>query len=363
MAANPFTPTFGISPPVLAGRSEELAAFDRALDRGPGAPGLATLYVGMRGTGKTVMLNEVEDLARSKGWVVVSETATRGLAERLITDGLPRAMRDVGMTDEDVHLTGIGAFGLHADWKTDEAQLKPTLRSLMSDLAVFQQQRDSGLLITVDEIHAGRGDDLRALATAVQHCVREERWVGFVGAGLPAAVKSMLNDDVITFLRRADRHDIGRIDPLASEQAIKQPLESAGRTIDAAAVQLAADATGGYGFMIQLVGYYLWDVASGTHLTSDDVERAIPLAEHRVGSLMIEPTLDDLSPTGRRYLEAMAEDTGMSSTREIAERLDIPMKQAGVYRDRLITAGIISAPTRGFVDIEVPYLRRYLREQ
>lgn len=359
---NPFTPTFGISPPILVGRASELQTFEKALERGPGAPGLVTLYVGMRGTGKTVMLNEVEDLARTRGWVVISETATDGLVDRLVGDQLPRAMRDVGMTDEDLKMTGVGAFGLSARWEhKDGPVIQPSLRSLMVDLAMFQEQRGAGLLITVDEIHAGSDRDLRELATSVQHGIREGRWISFVAAGLPAAVKGLINDDVITFLRRADRHDIGHIDPLSVEKAIKIPIEDAGRSIGPKALQMAADATGGYGFMIQLVGYYLWEVSTADTIGADDVDQAVELAEHRVGSLMIEPTLDDLSPTGRRYLMAMSQDDGVSSTRDIAERLGIPMKQAGVYRDRLIASGIISAPGRGIIDIEVPYLRSYMR--
>jgi len=331
---NPFTPTFGISPPLLAGRHAQLHAFEEALERGPGAPGLVTLYVGMRGTGKTVMLNEVEDLARSRGWVVVTETATNGLIDRLVNDQLPRAMRDVGMTDDDFKITGIGAFGVSARWQQTEAPaLQPTVRTLLADLAVFQQERGSGVLLTVDEIHAGSSDDLRELATAIQHCIREGRWVAFAAAGLPAAIKGLINDDVITFLRRADRHDIGSIDPLAVERAIKVPIEEAGRSIDPTALQAAADATGGYGFMIQLVGYYLWETDDDERINADDVQTAVGLAEHRVGSLMIEPTLDDLSPTGRKYLMAMSLDDGVSRTPEIAERLGIPIKQAGVYRD------------------------------
>ena len=74
---NPFRPSFGNSPPVLAGRDELIEQFAEALDNGPGAPGRATLYTGARGTGKTVMLNEAADVARQRGWLVVEETASR----------------------------------------------------------------------------------------------------------------------------------------------------------------------------------------------------------------------------------------------------------------------------------------------
>jgi len=95
MARNPFTPTFGVSPPLLVGRSDLLDDFVVALEDGPGAPGRMTLYTGARGTGKTVMLNEVEDLARQQGLRLISETATEGLVNRLVREHLPALLSDI----------------------------------------------------------------------------------------------------------------------------------------------------------------------------------------------------------------------------------------------------------------------------
>lgn len=90
---NPFTPSFGVSPPLLIGRDDVLARFGEALEDGPGSPGRATLYTGARGTGRTVLLNAVEDLARSHGWSVISETASPGFVERLVNEHLPGLLR------------------------------------------------------------------------------------------------------------------------------------------------------------------------------------------------------------------------------------------------------------------------------
>src|SRR3954462_6555531 len=88
---SPFRPSFGANPPLVAGRDAIVAEFADALDTGPGARGRACLFTGNRGIGKTVMLNEAEAAAKERGWLVVSETATRGLLRRLTTEGLPRA--------------------------------------------------------------------------------------------------------------------------------------------------------------------------------------------------------------------------------------------------------------------------------
>jgi hypothetical protein len=94
MAQNPFTPIFGVSPPVLVGRKEEVATFADAQEDGPGAPGRAMLFTGVRGAGKTVMLNAVEDAARRRGWLVVSETTRPGVAQELARTVLPGLVRE-----------------------------------------------------------------------------------------------------------------------------------------------------------------------------------------------------------------------------------------------------------------------------
>src|SRR5829696_3647171 len=86
---NPFRPTFGASPPVLAGRDEVLAGFRYALEEGAGSPGMASLYVGPRGSGKTVVLNQIEDMASQAGWSVIAENAGAGLVRRLVAEHLP----------------------------------------------------------------------------------------------------------------------------------------------------------------------------------------------------------------------------------------------------------------------------------
>src|SRR3984957_7077779 len=91
--SNPFHASFGVRPPLLVGRDDLLEDFAEALEDGPGAAGRATLYPGARGAGKTVMLNAVEDRARQRGWLIVSETVTPSIASRVSQQNLPRLLR------------------------------------------------------------------------------------------------------------------------------------------------------------------------------------------------------------------------------------------------------------------------------
>ncbi|MFV0317035.1 MAG: AAA family ATPase [Microthrixaceae bacterium] len=200
MARNPFTPTFGVSPPLLVGRSDLLEDFVVAFEDGPGAPGRTTLYTGARGTGKTVMLNEVEDLARQQGWRVISETATEGLVNRLVREHLPVLLSEIDPDGSRTKVTGVSApMGLGgATWETSEAhEGSPALRTLLTAACDLLAHNGAGLLLTLDEIHHQVVPELREVATVLQHLVREEREIASVGAGLPSAVSAVLNDDVL----------------------------------------------------------------------------------------------------------------------------------------------------------------------
>lgn len=365
MARNPFTPTFGVSPPVLVGREDLLEDFRSALDDGPGAPGRMTLYTGARGTGKTVMLNEVEEVARQAGWRVIAETATVGLVQRLVGEHLPALLAEIDPGSTATKLTGISApanlGGVTWD-RLSKHDVTPALRNQLTAVCELLAPHQTGLLLTLDEIHREVVDELRELATVLQHLVREEREIAFAGAGLPSSVSSILNDDVLTFLRRADRHSLGPVDLQDVALALTEPIEESGRRIDSNLAARAASATGGYPFLIQLVGYHIWrQNPDGAAISVADVDDGITAARRRLGSLVHEPALADLPGVARTFLLAMAHDDGPSKMSDIAARLNVDANYASQYRLRLIASELIASVGYGRVDFTMPYLRDYLR--
>ncbi|CAN5252132.1 ATP-binding protein [soil metagenome] len=366
MARNPFTPTFGVSPPLLVGRSDLLDDFVAAIEDGPGAPGRMTLYTGARGTGKTVMLNEVEDLARQQGWRVLSETATGGLVNRLAGEHLPVLLADIDAAGATTRLTGVSApMGLGgASWDTRDAhEALPALRTQLTSACDLLTENGVGLLLTLDEIHHQVVAELREVATALQHLVREEKEIAFVGAGLPSVVSAVLNDDVLTFLRRADRHSLGPVAIPEVAKAITEPIEHAGRRIPPGLAARAAEATGGYPFLIQLVGYHIWrQQPRHRDITDTDVQAGVAAARRRLGSLVHEPAIADLPGVARTFMLAMAHDDGPSKMSDVAARLNVDANYASQYRLRLIATELIEPVGHGRVDFTMPYLRDYLRE-
>jgi hypothetical protein len=362
---NPFTPSFGAPPPLLAGRRDQLELFAESLDDGPGSPGRATLYTGARGVGKTVMLNSAEDAARARGWIVISETADPGFLGRITDDHLPRVLAE---QDPDALKRRITGFGLPAslgsvDWETVTRHARTlSFRSKVELLTDLLAASETGLLITLDELHYQQKDEVRGFATAVQHLFREQREFAFVCTALPVAIDELLRDDVLTFLRRADRHHLGAVADDAVREAIATPIAASGRHVDEEALDIMVAATEGYAFLIQLVGYYAWRLAGEGTITPAIAREGVQAGQRRLGQLVHAPALADASDVDKSFLLAMAQDDGESRLSEIAKRLDVDTNYAGQYRLRLIALELIEPAGHGLLRFAVPYLRDYLRE-
>ena len=205
--------------------------------------------------------------------------------------------------------------------------------------------------------------DLRQIGAEVQHAFRGEREIAFVAAGLPEAVSELTDDDTVTFLRRADRHVLEPLSEPDVEEALRSPISDAGRQVSDEALSIAAQATGGYPFLVQLVGYHMW--AQRTDAVSIgvvDAEAGIVAARRRIGSLVHEPMIRPTSDLDRVFLLAMAEDDGPTRIADVADRAGIPDNVAQQYRMRLIAAELIRPAGHGRVEFSLPFLREYLLE-
>jgi hypothetical protein len=363
---NPFHPTFGVSPPLLVGRDDPLDDFTQALEDGPGSAGRATLYTGARGSGKTVMLNAVEDRAKSLGWVVISETASEGFTARITRQQLPRLLSSFDPDAVRRRLSGVTA-PLNAGgvtWSTIESHVAEAgLRNQIELITELLAEKRTGLLITLDEIHQNQIRELRELAIVVQHAFRDERELAFVGAGLASAVSEVTADEVLTFLRRAERYPLGPVGRNDVERALREPIEASGRRLEAEALSVMVDGTRGYPFLIQLVGAQTWRLnPRTTEIPIEDARQGVANALRRLRSLVHEPALADTSVIARTFLLAMAQDDGPSKMADIQRRLNVDVNYASQYRLRLIAAELIEPVRHGYVDFALPYLREYLRE-
>lgn len=362
---NPFRPGFGRFPPELAGRHEVVTEFGRDLAQQRTGN---YLIRGHRGMGKTVLLSALEDAARELGWVVLPTTAIPGFVEQLTKTDIPDLMRTidgdrVDRTMSGVTVTGVGGVSTTARRRYEpEPTLLLRLKELL-ELLAHSRHHDGGVLITVDEVETNALRDVTQLAITMQQLLRENAPVAFVFAGLPHNIARLLESPHTTFLRRASRIDVGRLSWDAAKVAVAQPLISAGRMISARILDTAVAATRGYPFLTQVVGAHLWD--------STGSERVVPAAAAHnlartaldvMAALVHQPALQEIPPSQRRFLAAIAEGDGPARTGELAELLGVSTQRISALTRELGELGLVASPRRGQVEIAVPYLAEYIRE-
>jgi hypothetical protein len=352
---------------VLAGRDDLIAEFETALDEGPGSPLRSVLVSGARGMGKTVILNELEELARVRGWLVIRLREGAGLADELVQTTLPALLAEHDSTRAvRRRVTGAGVSGLGSvtTSATERYHVQESAETMATRLLDVLARHGTGVLFTLDEVQAVDPDDLAAFASVYQHLVRDEREVGFAAAGLPVGVDRLLQHRGATFLRRAERIHLPSLTRTEVTEAARRTIEEADGRITEDALGVLADVVHGYPYLLQLAGHGAWRSAGDRRrLTTDDVTSTVPTVSERMGRLVHTPALRDLPQKQLDYLAAMARDDGPSATSDIAARLGVNMQHQNVYRTRLIERELITPAGHGFVDYALPYLREHLRRQ
>ncbi|QRP21932.1 ATP-binding protein [Corynebacterium macginleyi] len=369
---NPFTATLGATPPYLAGRKDSIEEFAYALDDGPGSHERISLVVGPRGVGKTVLLNAFKDAASDRGWRILNDTASAGFAERLRAEIINTLhLNRAALKGFNLHLFQLD-IGMEWDPRALSTETYP-LRKALKDLLHAQRELDrishgkpTGVLIALDEMHHLRSDEVIDFGATIQHLVREGENIAVVMAGIPSSIKPLLasqdNSNPVTFLRRANRIELDRVADTDVRKALQASVEETKVKWDPDALHSAVSACQGYPFMIQLVGLWAFRHRTDNAISVEAAQEGISKARRKLGQLVHEPALAELSPIDRTFLLHMAQDNGPSSMSDITVRLGKSPQYASNYRRRLLDSGLIDIPASGQVDFALPYLRDYLRE-
>lgn len=378
MAMNPFKPTAGKMPPVLVGRESAIEQFAEALDNGAGAPGRIMLVIGQRGFGKTVLLTEFRRIASERKWETISETASPGVAQRLIEALDSHNLRiDQASLNPSVNIAGIAGASLGSIAISSSASPLNLRNAIAKRLESSKIGKGKGILITIDETQAASLDDLVAIATAVQHVITsidetnvpdsEKKGIAIVFAGLPSIVNDLINDDVITFLRRAVQCKLDNVPLLDVKNAFLESVVDSGKTISDDNAWKAAQASDGYPYMVQLVGYYMWQSAQRRHsseITLDDVDAGIADARIAFDDAVCAPALDSLKSAELEFLQAMAVDVpDVTVVSDIEARTGHSRSWVNKYRAALIKDQVVRAAGHGKLAFAVPHLGEYLKKQ
>lgn len=367
MPVNPFKPTAGKRPPVLIGREAVIEDFEEALDNGAGAPGRLMLITGNRGCGKTVLLRELERVASQRGWVVISDTASLGLCDRLqeaLESNRPRVSSfEVGP-----------AFGrMTVEMAREKSKrLRSTINNRLEGL-----EPGRGVLISIDEAQAASIEELAALAVLYQQILgdqdatglpdEKQRGLALIFAGLPSMVDDLLEEKSTTFLRRAQKRVLGMVPLPDVRDAYIESVEESGLSICREQAEAVTQKCLGHPYLIQLLGYYMWRSAQrrgSTEIEALDVEMATADAQKEFYQAVDAPLYYGLRSPQRLFIEAMAKDEqGPSRMADIIDRCDRTQSWASKYRTSLIRERVIEPAGYGLVRFSVPLLGEYIRDE
>ena len=354
IAENPFTPTFGEVPAHMAGRTLLVNDLRRAFSSSKRHPNLTTIVTGARGTGKTALLSLAADEAEQRGWIAAKTVAIPGMLDDILITARRRASHLVS-PEGGARISGIELGQLvGVDWEREKGLTN--WRNEMTDLLDCLDETGAGLLIVVDEVQP-KLSEMVELAAVYQLFVMEGRKVALLMAGLPHNMLALEADKTVSFLRRAQRCQLGRVADGDVSQAMGRTIQEAGRTIEPGALEKAVRAADGFPFMMQLVGFRLWDQSpEAPEISQGDVEAGIALANEEFLDRIVRTTYEGLSNGDRAFLEAMTADDGPSSMRDIAKRLGKTPSYATQYKRRLLGQGVIEEGADGRVRFQLPLM-------
>ncbi|MEV4902885.1 ATP-binding protein [Citricoccus sp. NPDC055426] len=357
--SNPFTPGFGQSPAILAGRDSVIREFEQAV--AGELPGQRNVLIsGTRGAGKTVLLTEFEAVATDAGWTCITlHTASSSLVAELRAEVVEH-LRESDPQAERSRLTGAGLSGVSAQRDVVERYdgEAPPLGRLLDRIAGILDAAGAGLLITLDELQSVDPAQLHEVTQHVQDLTRRRHQVGFVAAGIRSGLDDLLENDKTTFLRRAHLIELSSVPIGTAAEAIRQTVADTSKTITPEAAVRAGEVSQGYPYLIQLVGARAWTHA-GTADTIEigDVEQVRADVIREMVKNVHRPALREISGRKLDYLNAMLEDDGPSRVADIATRMGEERRYQSVYRERLIHDELIHPAGRGYVEFSLPYLR------
>ena len=344
----------------MAGRQDVLKSMAQAFDDGPGNPNLSSILVGPRGSGKTALLACIADEALEHGWISARVSAIPGMLDDILERTREAASEFVG-SEHAIRVKGVGiaqlveiefdrSDGVTGNWRT-------RMNGILGSLAEY----DIGLLITVDEVRTDL-DEMIQLAATYQHFIQEDRKVALVMAGLPHHVAELIDDKSVSFLRRARQHRLGKIGNADIENALKRTVIDAGGAIDEDALLACVEASDGFPYMMQLVGFWTWDSAHEGRIALPDAQRGIRIAHQEIKAGVFDATYRELSKGDLRFLKAMLPDEKESRLSDISERMGVKSNYSSKYKARLLNRGIIGDRGGGWLAFDLPGFREYLEE-
>jgi len=381
---NPFAPGAGTPPPELAGRDELRETVRIALDRVRlGRPTKSILMVGLRGVGKTVLLDRMREDAEAVGIQTMRVEAPEGRSlPAMLAPQLRQALLRLSRNEQAKDfaqraLRGLAGFAKALKLKyqdievgfdfdperglADNGDLEQDLQALLEAAGEAAQKAGTALVMFVDELQYVQEDELAALITALHRAAQRRLPVVLVGAGLPQ-LRGRTGRAKSYAERLFDFPMIDRLIPTAARTAIAKPAEAEGVAVNGDALERIVQETRGYPYFLQEWGKHAWDAATQSPITLRDVGLASTAAVAALDESFFRVRFDRLTPLEKRYLRAMAElGPGPHRSGDIAEQLRRGVTALGPTRNQLIAKGMIWSPSHGDTAFTVPLFDEFMR--
>jgi hypothetical protein len=392
---NPYAPGAGQRPPELAGRDRQLSQFEVTLERvAAGRPERSMVLSGLRGVGKTVLLNALRGLAVQRAWGTGKLEARPDRSIRLpLAQAVHAAVREVAHRHRDPDrvdaVAGVlKSFALRtrvedhkgarpalltmgdvpaARGRADSGDLELDLVELFTDVAELARDLGVGVALFVDEMQDIATAELAALCGACHEISQQGAPLLVVGAGLPHLPVALAASK--SYAERLFRYVVvDRLPREMSDRALLVPAGSEGVEYDPAALDELYALTDGYPYFVQAYGKVTWDLAVASPIQVSDVREAAPEAEGELAVGFFGARYDRATPAERDYMRAIADlavrhDDGAVTTAEIAQSLGRKPQSLSPARDGLIKKGLVYSAERGAVAFTVPHFGRFLRGQ
>ncbi len=381
---NPFSPGAGAPPPALVGRDPILEQAQVLLGRVRAKrPEKSLLMTGLRGVGKTVLLNEIERLAHEQAYQTIHIEAheerrlsamiaphLRGLLYSLdrmagIGDKVRRGIRVLKSFVGTIKVTyGDVEFGIDTDPEkgaADSGDLQADLPNLFAAVAEAAEERKAAVAILIDEVQYFTSSELSALIMAMHRMQQRQYPLVLIGAGLPI-LPGLAGESKSYAERLFSFPDLGPLSQLDAVKALQDPVRVEGVDFETPALDEIYRLTEGYPYFIQEWGYRAWNQAPASPITLAVVQEATPTVIERLDKNFFRVRFDRLTPRERTYLRAMAHlGSGPYRSGDIAHCLGAKINTLGPVRASLIKKGMIYSPAHGDMAFTVPLFDQFMR--
>ena len=378
--SNPFSPGAGTPPPAFVGRDELLRSYEISLARTVrGMPGKSLMPIGLRGVGKTVLLNRFTEMAEERellaGFIEAPETGEfkallagrlRSMLLRLDQGSVSQAVKRAlgALKSFSYNLPDGTSMSINVDalaGTADSGVLSDDITDLLVETGRAAQDRGRGVLLAIDEVQYLSEQELAALITAVHRTVQLKLPVILVGAGLPQ-LPGLAGDAKSYAERLFDFPELGSLSDEHAREVLAVPAEREGVEFTSDALDLVLNYTRGYPYFLQEWGYYVWNVAPESPISLDHVGAAVDGVQAQLDENFFRVRMDRLTPAETEYLAAMAElGAGPHRSGDIAAQLGVKVQSVAPRRSGLIRKGMLYSPSHGDTAFTVPMFDDFLR--